>query len=251
MNDTYDEFKRKVKKRDWVRLAVIIFGIISVTGWVIYSAIGELGRTGNYLFIGIAVVFYTVVLVVYVIYPLAKPLDRPVVEDREVIDLSEEYPQDEYYEVLHYKLMHIVSPFVMAIFASFAIWGLVEGGELYLLTIVHGSLFAFYTLVFVSLRRIKITGTPKGLRVRFGPIRTKIQFSDIVSARPTVINPWKTYLGFGWRIGSDGSIGYITEVRTGIRLEIKGRRRNYVISSHQPQVLVNYIRKMKKVEEKP
>jgi hypothetical protein len=245
----FDEFKRKQKKRDWVRYTILIFGIVSTFGYVIYSAVTEISRIASYVFIGITVVFYTAVIIVYIIFPLAKPLERQVIEDREIINLSEEYPHEDYYEVLHFKLMYIITPFVLAIFASFAIWGLVARDELILLTIIHGNIFVFYLLVFVMLRRIVIKGTSKGFVVRFGMFRAKIQFSDIVSVRPTVIIQWKTYLGYGWRIGSDGSIGYVTEVKSGIRLEIKGKRRNYVISTRQPQALVNYIRTMKKAGE--
>ncbi len=250
MNNTYDELKKKIKMRDWIRYVLLIVYILIIIGYIIYVALGNASRPSIYIFIGLLFGFAVMVILVMYVYPIIRPLERPIVEDREVINLSEDYPHDEYYEILRFRLIYVIILPVMVVFAGFAIYGLVieilgeEGG--YILTIIHGSMLVFYILIFTWFSKMTLIGTTEELRVKFGPFRTKIKLSKIVSARPTAIKPWSTYLGYTWRVGSNGSIGYITGTKTGIRLEIEGKRRNYVLSTHQPQVLVNYIRKMKK-----
>ncbi|OLS19318.1 MAG: hypothetical protein HeimC2_41540 [Candidatus Heimdallarchaeota archaeon LC_2] len=81
------------------------------------------------------------------------------------------------------------------------------------------------------------------------PFRSQIELSRIISTRSTAIKPWRTYMGYTLRVGNDGSIGYITGIKTGVRLEVEGKKRDYVLSTKQPQVLVNYIRSMKQRSE--
>ena len=88
----------------------------------------------------------------------------------------------------------------------------------------------FFTIIFVNFfyLRIKIDG--KYLVFGFGVIRNKIPLDDIISCEETEIK-FSNYLGYGIRVGRDGSIAYNIRSGKGIRLKIKGKKREYVVST--------------------
>lgn len=51
---------------------------------------------------------------------------------------------------------------------------------------------------------------------------------------------FREYMGWGIRVGADGSIGYISAGNVGVRLE-RYRRKDYVITVSDPQSLVDYV----------
>jgi hypothetical protein len=96
--------------------------------------------------------------------------------------------------------------------------------------------------------KLDIRSDKEVLSFHFGPIGRTLRMEDIVSIRPAAIHGFRDYMGWGLRSGSDGSIGYISFSRTGVRIEtVQGK--TYVVSCHRPKELSDHVkwsRKMKR-----
>ncbi len=88
----------------------------------------------------------------------------------------------------------------------------------------------FFTIFFVNFLYLRIKIDCKYLVFGFGVIRNKIFLDDIISCEETEIK-FSNYLGYGIRLGRDGSIAYNIRSGKGIRLKIKGKKREYVVST--------------------
>ena len=104
-------------------------------------------------------------------------------------------------------------------------------------------LFILIALIgsFMAFRRLKIEVSEIGLRVGFRILGSEILFSDIKDIE--VIDPpfWR-YGGLGYRLGLDGSIGYVLNFREGIRISRKNGR-DIFFSTDNPGELATILKK--------
>lgn len=90
--------------------------------------------------------------------------------------------------------------------------------------------------MFANFRRLEIKVQGRFLEFGFGIFRKKIPLSDIVSCEESQIS-FGRYWGIGVRVGTDGTICYNTRFGKGVRIKIKDKRKNYVLTSDNPQAL--------------
>jgi hypothetical protein len=76
----------------------------------------------------------------------------------------------------------------------------------------------------------------------YGPIGRTLLFSDIRSIQAMEVHAVRDFMGWGWRSGSDGSIGYISNSKEGVKIVTKGGR-TYTVTCHRPEELVRGVRK--------
>jgi len=82
----------------------------------------------------------------------------------------------------------------------------------------------------VWFEKIEMVGLTKELHIKFGPCSNRIEVCKVISSWPIAIKQCCTYMGIHQKVGSIGFIGYITGAKTGVKLEIEGKKRNYVLS---------------------
>jgi len=99
--------------------------------------------------------------------------------------------------------------------------------------VLAGLAFIFMFSNFRSLQ-IKVQG--RLLEFGFGIFKKRIQISDILSCEETQVS-FGRYWGIGIRLGMDGTICYNTRFGKGVRIKIKGKRKDYVLTSDNPQGL--------------
>lgn len=99
--------------------------------------------------------------------------------------------------------------------------------------VLAGVAFIFMFSNFRSLR-IKVQG--RLLEFGFGIFKKRIPLTDIVSCEETQVS-FLRYWGIGIRLGMDGTICYNTRFGKGVRIKIKGKRKDYVLTSDNPQGL--------------
>jgi len=92
MSKSYDEMKNKLKARDRIRLFGLIGYFVVMFAFSIYQMLTDFVRFNPALYLILMFGGSIVMLVVIYVYPYFKPIELPVVADREVIDLSEDYP---------------------------------------------------------------------------------------------------------------------------------------------------------------
>lgn len=76
----------------------------------------------------------------------------------------------------------------------------------------------------------------------FGIIRKKIKLDNIVSCTKTKLK-FSNYLGYGIRYGRDGTIAYNTRSGNGIRVKIKDKKRDYILSTNNADNICQIIGK--------
>ncbi len=103
-----------------------------------------------------------------------------------------------------------------------------------------------FTIIFVNFLYLKIKINGKCLVFGFGVIRNKIPLDKIISCEGTEIK-FSNYLGYGIRLGGDGSIAYNTRSGKGIRLKIKGKKREYVISTNNADKICEILKQQKMI----
>ncbi|MDP2960305.1 MAG: hypothetical protein Q8N71_02670, partial [candidate division Zixibacteria bacterium] len=105
--------------------------------------------------------------------------------------------------------------------------------------ILMGFLFLF---IYINFRRLEIKVQGRFLEFGFGIFRKKIPLADIISCEESSVSFGK-YWGIGIRLGSDGTICYNTRFGKGVRIKIKDKRRDYVLTSDNPQALCQALKK--------
>lgn len=89
--------------------------------------------------------------------------------------------------------------------------------------------------------RLDIRCTTSNLILRYNwSIQTTIQLSSIISIRSVVIDPLREFMGWGKLHATDGSVGYISSGRVGVRIHLRNGQR-FVVTVRDPQSLVNFI----------
>ena len=90
--------------------------------------------------------------------------------------------------------------------------------------------------MFANFWRLEIKVQGRFLEFGFGIFKKKIPLSDIVSCEESEVS-FGRYWGIGIRLGMDGTICYNTRFGKGVRIKIKDKRKDYVLTSDNPQAL--------------
>jgi len=101
------------------------------------------------------------------------------------------------------------------------------------LLVLLGLLFIF---IFVNFRSLEIRIQGRFLEFGFGIFKKKFLLTDISSCEETKV-AFSEYLGIGIRRGLDGTICYNTCFGKGVRIKVKSKKKDYVLTSNNPQAL--------------
>src|SRR3989338_8625299 len=95
-------------------------------------------------------------------------------------------------------------------------------------------------ILFWSFAELKVKLTFDALEFGFGIFRKKLPLREVKSC---LIEDYdiKRYFGYGIRLGSDKSIGYVARSGRGVRLKTAGR--DYFLTSDSPEQLCNELRR--------
>jgi len=231
----------KVNRRNKIRWVAIFGYFLLILAYLVYTYVNDFNEE---LIIGYLVLIFGgfFFILIVLIYPYFFPINRPVIEDREVIDLTEQYTDESYFEEVKLRFLYYMTlPFIV-IYIVLAVVMIFQGSTSEAL--IFAVVSAFFLTIFVLFEHMTIIGYKDELVIKFGPFEERIMINQIISARPTAIKPLRTYLGYGKRIGTDGTIGYIAGAKTGVRLELQ-ETKSYVLTSLQPKKLVAFVRSRK------
>ncbi len=177
---------------------------------------------------------------------LASPLfwgtKAPVVRDGTVLEdgiVRKLMPGETYRDVIRFDLvLYIVVPMVIAFAAVMVLYP-----EPVFLTIM-GSTVAFLSILVAVFVNLEVLCDRKRLYFHYGPVGKEVPLDDIVSVRAVSIHPLRDYMGYGIRLGPDGSVGYIAAGNVGARISMEDGK-EYVVTLRDPQGLVDYVRSAK------
>jgi len=178
---------------------------------------------------------------------LSRPLMRPTGNDVSMKDgLAVEAgvtrklrPGETYFLRIRFKLiLYIMVPVIVMMAAmmifipdrtTFIIMGVITAG------------MAILALIFIN---FEVKADRKILSFKFGYFGKELPLDSITSISVTKVNALKDFMGYGVRVGPDGTIGYILQGNVGFRVETdKGKR--YVVTIPEPEGLVEYVKAAK------
>ena len=97
------------------------------------------------------------------------------------------------------------------------------------------------SLIFIN---FEVKADLERLSFKFGYFGKELPLDTITNISVTKVNAMKDFMGYGVRLGPDGTIGYILQGKVGFRVETeKGKR--YVVTIPDPEDLVEYIKAAK------
>jgi len=142
-------------------------------------------------------------------------------------------------EELTLKLLYYLTLPLIALFAGFTFYAIIQEEHIEALSLGAGSLF--FLLVIILFGRLSIVANSENVKIALGPLKTDISIQEIKSIIPTTIRPIRDYMGIGKRLGPDGAIGYIVFLKTGIRIELEDGK-VYVVTMRKAQELTDFVR---------
>lgn len=103
-------------------------------------------------------------------------------------------------------------------------------------------LLVLFAILYYLFYELHITITNDEMDFGFNMFRTRIKRNDIISCTPVNIK-FGTYLGMGIRYGLDGTKAYNTRFGKAIRIKVKGRKRDFVITTNRAEQICSIIGK--------
>jgi hypothetical protein len=219
-------------------IAIIIYSVVSTVAVILpvfFQDTMVIIMSIVIIFGGLAILFYIL------LNPINNPLVLPFSPDEEIVEPTE-VPTEYYKEQPMTVILKIIIPLVV-IYSVASVWmyftvGMSEA-------IYFFAALAFFAIMGLVFSKITIHLSLRILTIRLGPFKDILNIDEIISIRSVAVKPMGSYFGYGKRIGTDGSIGYISGGNIGVRILMKNGK-TYVITLNNPQEIVNVILYAKK-----
>jgi hypothetical protein len=233
-----DEAVQRMIRLRWV--VTMVYIIIVIAGGFVPFLWPELDE-------GLFVVVYMVMVVggaLALILVLTSPLLRPPRSDVSVADgLAKESgvtrklrPGETFYLQTRFNLiLYIMVPMIILMAA------LMVYIDDMTTRVIMGVVTAFLAILAAIFINFTVKADRRTLSFKFGPFGKVLPLSDIRLIRVTKVSAMKDFMGYGVRIGPDGTIGYITQGDVGFRVETVDEKR-YVVTIPEPEQLVEYVK---------
>ena len=112
--------------------------------------------------------------------------------------------------------------------------------EFWIANIFVPGLIVIFLFIFLNFFTLSIIITKDYFKFGFGLFSVTTPIKNIESCKVTDIK-FRTYLGAGIRFGFDGTIAYNTGFGKGIKVKLKNRKHEYVISTKHAQKLASIL----------
>lgn len=237
-----EEYEKTMKNRSKLRWTLIIsyfslMMLFTFLPWLMEVNINQfVAYYSAFTFIGV----FSVISVV--LYPFYRGVPAPYVPDDQLI--KPVVPEQSMFSevVRMHVIFWLTLPFGLVFLVQTVIFVRQEELTLAFTFFVSASFFFLVAFIF---NRLEVIADDQLIKVSLGPLKTKIPLTDVLTVRATVVSWFKDYMGFGKRVGPDGSIGYIVPIKTGVRIERKDGKA-IVITIRRTQEFVNFVRYHKK-----
>jgi hypothetical protein len=137
-----------------------------------------------------------------------------------------------------YSETHMIAPWILVLVAGlFILYVVVIVGAVnrhyWLLLVLMTVLAVGIAGVLVNFAVLKFELNTSEVVFGFGLVKKRFQREKIVSCVPFELT-FENYLGYGIRLGRDGSMAYNTRNGQGIKMQVEDMKRDYVVSVDEP-----------------
>lgn len=143
-------------------------------------------------------------------------------ERREVV-YRETVPYTPWVPIMIYGLIAVFA----VVFTLFLAFGY------YASSLLFGIVTVFLVLLWINFRYLEFLVTAGEVEFGFGVIKKRFSRSALLSCEPYELR-FRNYLGYGIRLGFDGTIAYNTRNGRGIKMVVEGFKRPYVVPVDDP-----------------
>ena len=234
MTEQMNDYIKIIASRKRTRIiAIIIYSVLSTIAVILPIFI----QGTIIIIVTIGVIFGGLLILFYILLsPIKNPIDLPFSPDDELVELKK-VPTEYYNEQLMTVVLKIVISMII-IYSVASVWiFLVEGMSE---AIYFFAALAFFVTMGLVFSKITIHISSGILTLRLGPFKEILKINEVISIRSTAVKPMGSYFGYGIRVGTDGSIGYIAGGKIGVRMLMKNGK-IYVITHNNPQELINAV----------
>ncbi len=233
----FDDWSARRRRINRIRWGTVIIYMVLVFG---VSSLPYLIEIEEMLFatLDLAVVFGGMIAVfAALLYPYLKKEREPVVPDGILVERVSPPSAGPFHETV--KMTALPLAMVPLIIVYLAIMVMIPEPLLILIMAIVIVFLLVLMLLFYTLE-VYCDGTT--LSFHFGPIGKDVPVEEIESIRATVVHSLKDFMGYGIRMGPDGSVGYIATGNVGVKVSLKNGKQ-YVITLKDPQALVDCVRR--------
>ncbi|MHC4307970.1 MAG: hypothetical protein ACYSR7_05030 [Planctomycetota bacterium] len=247
INDYFKTIERRNKLRT---MSVLIFIVLIVLLRLLPTLFGKQFESFEFIFV-LVTVFGSLLLILMLIYPYFSKITPPHRVDGELISSETIGIEFDRESVIMYSMKIMIIYYIgipISILAyGFTLWAFFEA--YYFVAAISAGTGTVLIGVILILGKINLIADKHQIRVGLGPLKDVINMEDVVTIRPISVRPFRDFMGLGKRVGPDGSIGYIVNKKTGVRIETTDNR-IIVITLDNPQEFTDFVRYFKSKVDK-
>ncbi len=136
----------------------------------------------------------------------------------------------------------IIGATILIVQGAISIYPIIEG-EAIMVEVLIGNVatVAFIALIAILFHRLDIEVDKKLVHFHWGLFGKKLKINEITEIRPVAVHPLRDFMGYGIRTGSDGSLGYISNSKFGVKITTT-EGRTYTVSTNKPMEICELVR---------
>lgn len=139
--------------------------------------------------------------------------------------------------------------FKLLMYPLVVLYAVVFAGSLalgnYGIAIPFAAVLIVFILMVTVFARLSFSVTNVEVSFGYGIFGKKFLLSDVNECKPFDVR-FSNYHGYGIRYGRDGSVAYITHSGPGVKIDIKGAKRPFVVSVEHPEKICKIIKESMK-----
>ncbi len=114
----------------------------------------------------------------------------------------------------------------------------------YTIAVYMGIIAVVLLALLANFWRLTFTITSEEVVFGFGLIKKRFRLEEITACEPYSLE-FGNYLGYGIRVGRDRTVAYNTRNGPGVKLDVEGRERAYVVSLKDPAGVCRILGRLK------
>jgi hypothetical protein len=227
------------KRYNVFRWTVVVIYIVVVTVLSILPLfVGDFDSDEFVMVFIIVVIGGALVLIAVLAKPVLRPSDGVAVKEGGVSEggvVRKLRPGETYYVRIQFKLiLYIMVPTIILMAVLMIV---IPDNTVRSIIGIVTILLVILVAVFMNL---EVKANMEVLSFKFSRFGKELPLDSITSISVTKVRAMKDFMGYGVRIGPDGTIGYIVGGDTGFKV-VTDKGKKYVVTIPDPEGLVDYV----------
>ncbi|MHA2090248.1 MAG: hypothetical protein ACW98K_05265 [Candidatus Kariarchaeaceae archaeon] len=239
-----EEYHKAIQRRNRIRyLTILIYFVATITSIAIPHNFSWNEQSAT-IFILTTLILGSITLFTVLLYPYKYKMYSPGINNLQADEALKESKMinSSYYKEVKLKVLYyIIIPMSVGYTFVIPLLYATEGPNSAFLGVL---VVLFFMSILLLFDRVTILLEGNMITLKLGSLKDSFQVEDIERIEIIKVRPLRDFLGFGKRLGPDGSIGYIAGGSKGVKFLLK-QSKIFVVSTPNPQELADLIHQMK------